>query len=222
MERRWLSLVRTRQSLQMAASAFTPALSGNALIFVSVDGGNTWLLNAIVPSDRMTSDITVSFAGKSTTLYAGTIPQPIIDNTPGLNILRTDNFLGPTKIKNLVDRRGSGVDQPYIAATTIDTGQTSKDLVAVGANDFNDPNGQTAVFDLSNNADAADPGLKTIRVDKRRPPPGSPDAPSIRPVIHSNGSNVPEKTRLRSEETFRRRRTPVDISIDPFFSTISD
>jgi hypothetical protein len=180
--------VNPANPLQMAASAFTPALSGNAPIFVSVDGGNTWLLNAIVPSDRMTADITVSFAGKSTTLYAGTIPQPIIDNTPGLNILRTDNFLGPTKMKILVDRRGSGVDQPYIAATTIDTGQTSKDLVAVGANDFNDPNGQTAVFDVSNNAGAANPGFKTIRVDKRRPPPGGADAPSIRPAIQSDGT----------------------------------
>ena len=96
--------VNPANPLQMAASAFTPALSGNAPIFVSVDGGNTWLLNAIVPSDRMTADITVSFVGKSTTLYAGIIPQPIIDNTPGLNILRTDNFLGPTKMKILVDR----------------------------------------------------------------------------------------------------------------------
>src|SRR5215471_3469231 len=134
--------VNPANPLQMAASAFTPALSGNAPIFVSVDGGNSWLLNAIVPSDRMTADITVSFVGKSTTLYAGIIPQPIIDNTPGLNILRTDNFLGPTKMKILVDRRGSGVDQPYIAATTIDTGQTSKDLVAVGQTTSTIPTGK--------------------------------------------------------------------------------
>jgi hypothetical protein len=39
---------------QIAASAFTPNPAGlNAPIFVSTDTGNTWVLNAIVPSDRM-------------------------------------------------------------------------------------------------------------------------------------------------------------------------
>ena len=147
-------------------------------------------MNAIVPSDHVTADITVSFPGSSTTLYSGIIPQPIIGGTPALNILRTDNFLGPTKMKILGARRGRGVDQPYIASTIINSGsgRTSKDLVAVGANDFNDPNGQTAVVDLSNNAGAANPSFQTIRVDKRRPPPGGTDAPSIRPTIHSDGT----------------------------------
>ena len=38
--------------LQIAGSAFTPDPMGgeNAPIFVSNDGGNTWLLNSIVPS----------------------------------------------------------------------------------------------------------------------------------------------------------------------------
>src|SRR4029077_21179996 len=45
----------------MVASAFTPnsfSTSGNAPVYVSEDGGNTWALNAITPVQRMTCDIT--------------------------------------------------------------------------------------------------------------------------------------------------------------------
>src|SRR5258708_22367823 len=54
---------------QIAASAFTPDPGGGdfAPIYVSTDGGNTWILNSIVPSDSasgsMTADITVAFRG---------------------------------------------------------------------------------------------------------------------------------------------------------------
>src|SRR5207245_1746947 len=60
---------------QIAGSAFTPSQgfcrTNLAPIFVSSDGGDTWALNCIVPSDSsgMTSDITVRFA--ETNLYAG-------------------------------------------------------------------------------------------------------------------------------------------------------
>ncbi len=45
----------------MVASAFTPnpfSVSGNAPVYISEDGGNTWVLSAITPVPRMTCDIT--------------------------------------------------------------------------------------------------------------------------------------------------------------------
>src|SRR5437899_10914904 len=45
----------------MVASAFTPnpiSNTGNAPLYVSEDAGNTWILSAITPVQRMTCDIT--------------------------------------------------------------------------------------------------------------------------------------------------------------------
>jgi hypothetical protein len=187
--------VNPANPLQMAASAFTRASSGAAPIFVSNDGGQTWLLNAIVPSDRMTADITLRFADRSNILYAGIIPLPFRqfdaagNPIPSLNILRTNNFLGPAKMQVLVDRTGDGVDQPYIAAASVGAGAAaSRDIVMVGANDFSDPAGQTAVIDVSADAGAGTAAFRTVRVDSRAPPPGGADAPSIRPAIHHDGT----------------------------------
>ena len=183
--------VNPANPLQIAASAFTPnpAGVGNAPIFISTDGGNTWTLNAIVPSDRMTADITLRFSGTTNNLYAGIIRTPIVNDTPRLNILRTKNFLGTTKMKVLVDRTGSGVDQPFIqAATTTSGASAGKDVVFVGDNDFSQPDSRTATVDLSGNAAAAHPSFKTIDISKRNPPAGGQDAPSIRPAVHSDGT----------------------------------
>lgn len=177
---------------QIAASAFTMSASGAAPIYVSSDGGQSWMLNAIVPSDRMTADITLRFADSSNMLYAGIIPQPLETDPRGntvtrLNILSTDNFIGPTKMKVLVDR--TGVDQPYVQAASIgDATAGRRDLVMVGSNDFNDPQGRTAVIDVSPDAAGATPAFQTVRVDPRVPPPGGADAPSIRPAIHRDGT----------------------------------
>src|SRR5256885_10318316 len=53
--------VQTANPQVMVASAFTPnpvSSSSNAPIYVSEDGGNSWILNAITPVPRMTCDIT--------------------------------------------------------------------------------------------------------------------------------------------------------------------
>src|SRR5262249_61571300 len=96
--------------------------AGNAPIYVSHDGGQTWTLNAIVPSQVQTADITLRFSSTTNHLYAGIIRLPFTafdpqgNPIPTLNILRTDNFLGTAKMKVLVDRTGAGVDQPYVQA----------------------------------------------------------------------------------------------------------
>src|SRR6266436_9440403 len=53
--------VQTANPHVMVASAFTPnpiSNAGNAPVYVSEDGGNTWVLSAITPVQRMTCDIT--------------------------------------------------------------------------------------------------------------------------------------------------------------------
>src|SRR2546421_10637083 len=85
--------VNPANPLQIAASAFTPdpMASGNGPIFVSSDGGNTWVLNVVLPGGNRTVDITLRFASTSNDLYAGILR---LDNTH-LNILRTSNFITP-------------------------------------------------------------------------------------------------------------------------------
>jgi hypothetical protein len=105
--------VNTANPLQIAASAFTPDPGGgaNAPIYVSTDGGNTWALNSIVPSQvgsvSGTRDITLRFSGPSSVLYAAILRSP---GSLRLNILRTSNFTGATPMTVLVDR--NNIDQP--------------------------------------------------------------------------------------------------------------
>ncbi len=169
---------------QIAGSAFTPDPGGRDLapIYVSTDGGNTWILNSIVPSDAasgsMTADITVAFARTSNVLYAGIIRLPIVNGSTRLNILSTSNFLSSTKMKVLVDRMG--VDQPYVEATT--ASGNGRDRVFVGSNDFGAANGQTASIDHSADGNT----FTTARIDQR--PTSGQDGPPVRPAIHSDGT----------------------------------
>jgi CARDB len=175
--------VNPANPLHVAGSAFTPDPMGgrNAPIFVSTDGGNTWLLNSIVPSQAGsltgTGDITVRFASTSNILYAGILRRP---GGLRLNILRTNNFVGAATMTVLVDR--FSVDQPYVQATTVG----GSDRVYVGNNDFASPGGRTATIDQSFDADALAPTFNAIRIEQRAT--SGQDGPPIRPAIHSDGT----------------------------------
>ena len=71
--------------LQMAASAFTPNPAGGATapIYISTDGGSTWLLNPILPSAVETADITLRFGTWSNDLYAASCARPSISPSCG-------------------------------------------------------------------------------------------------------------------------------------------
>ncbi len=173
--------------LQIAASAFTPDPGGGNLapIYVSTDGGNTWLLNSIVPSDAasgsMTADITVAFSSSNSVLYAGIIRLPIVNKSTRLNILSTNDFLSSTKMKVLVDRMG--VDQPFVEAATAASGaQKGKDQVFVGSNDFRAPNGKTATIDRSSNGTS----FSQVRIESRTT--SGQDGPPVRPAVHPDGT----------------------------------
>jgi hypothetical protein len=180
--------VNPANPLQMAASAFTKDSSGGpnrAPIYVSNDGGNTWLLSLVVPSSTQTKDISLAFAGSGNTLYAGIIP-----NLPGdthLNILRTNAPLGPAPMQILVDR--AGVDQPYVEAITAPVeGHAPTDIVFVGSNDFGKPQHRTATVDYSGDGARQNPAFDTRSVDARTPGADGFDAPSTRPAVHSDGT----------------------------------
>jgi hypothetical protein len=172
--------------LQLAASAFTPNPTGgaNAPIYISSDGGLTWMLNPIVPGNNAsygTGDITLAFGGTSNVLYAGILRGDVFLQ---LNILRTDNYLSPTAMTVLVSR--SADDQPYVEATT--AAGLGRDRVYVGNNDVSLWPGRTATVDRSLDAATAPPpaGFGPSRIEPRAT--ASQNGPSIRPAVHADGT----------------------------------
>ena len=176
---------------QIAASAFTPDPSEGprAPIYVSTDGGNTWTLNSIVPSSvqhgSATADITVAFGSASSVLYAGILRFPAPANGTRLNILRTPNVQSAATMTVLADRRG--VDQPYVQASTVQSGTgKGKDRVYVGDNDFRAGGGKTATIDQSLDAGSTHPTFKSVRIESRTT--SGQDGPPVRPAVHADGT----------------------------------
>jgi hypothetical protein len=178
--------------LNIAASAFTldPMLSGNAPIFVSLDGGRTWTLNVVLPGGNKTGDTTLRFGGTSSVLYGGILRS---DNS-NLNILRKANFNLPGLMTVLVDRAND--DQPWVEAATVASGPgAGADRVYIGNNDFTEAGttGHTATIDDSLNAATAAPpaGFGPVRLEPRATAAtggGSQDGPSVRTTIHADGT----------------------------------
>jgi hypothetical protein len=169
---------------QLAASAFTPDPLGgpNAPIYISTDGGKTWSLNSIVPSQLQTADITLRFGGTNR-LYSGIIPLPLPPGGTNLNILRTDDFTGSGLMEILSDR--SGVDQPFVTASTVD----GKDFVYVG-NNSTGKSPRTASIDQSSDAAAASAGFSSLVIEDRDTGTAGQDGPPIRTAVSGNGKVV--------------------------------
>src|SRR5712691_743700 len=131
----------------MVASAFTPnpvSSTGNAPVYVSQDGGSSWVLNAITPVQRMTCDITHAMpTGENHPrgdLHAGTLAcaaSVTLDESES-------NDVSASAVMNVQSTR-SNVDQPFVRALGI----SNADHIYVGVNDFNQPNGRTATVDVS-------------------------------------------------------------------------
>jgi hypothetical protein len=171
---------------QIVGTAFSPNPGGGALapIYFSLDGGNTWRINAIVPSasgsTTGTSDITTSFNRNASKLYAGILRA----GTGNLEFLRTSTPFGPAPMTVLASRPKA--DQPFTHATTVTSGSDAgKDRVYIGDNDFNAvPKSQTV--DESLNAGIPAPVFKSIRVERRTTM--GQDGPQCRPVAHRDGT----------------------------------
>jgi hypothetical protein len=154
------------QPERMVASAFTPnpfgQSSNTSPIYVSLDSGDSWSLNMIVPSrdpTRGTHDITVAIAaGTSPMLFAAILRYP---GELQLSTLRTDDFTSPAPMTALVDARGD-IDQPFVLASK----RNDSICVYVALNDVKIDARQTAAIDISVDAGRS---FRTIPLEKRIP-----------------------------------------------------
>ncbi len=181
---------------QIAASAFTPNPGGStattAPIFVSSNGGATWVLNNIVPSQQSTFDITLRFATRSNNLYAGILRNPSATGTR--DILRTNNYLGATIMTLLATQ--NQLDQPYVEAASAASPASGAlvDRVYVGNEDRalfgpvlgGTGTGQTATIDLSQDATTPPPsGFTHVQIEQRVT---RRNGPPVRPAVHLDGT----------------------------------
>ncbi len=173
--------IQTANPQVMVASAFTPnpvSNTGNAPVYVSQDGGNTWVLNAITPVQRITCDITHAMAAGENhprgDLHAGTLA---CSTTITLNESET-NDVGSSTTMNVQSKR-SNVDQPFVRALGVSNG----DQIYVGVNDFNQSGGHTATVDVSVDGGAT---YKSIAIEARNTM--GQDGPSIRPAVAADST----------------------------------
>jgi hypothetical protein len=168
----------------MVGSAFVPTSPGGTLapIYLSQDGGNSWIMDFSVPVGPAavvpvfgTDDITHAFAGQGNNFYAARL-------TGCNNLSNCGNFqtefeeLKSTNVaaENPLSEQASrfNEDQPFTRATTVG----GSDRIYVGNNDWNF-SGNTASIDVSPNGGSS---YTTTQIDSRSP---QSDGPSIRPTI---------------------------------------
>jgi hypothetical protein len=176
--------VNPANPLRIAASAFTPdpGNSGSGPIFVSTDGGVTWVLNVVLPGGNKTGDTSIRFGGTSGVLYGGILRS---DASLRMNILRKDDFTSVGLMDVLVTRDSE--DQPWVEAATA----AAQDRVFVGNNNLGvgtSPR-RTASVDLSQNAATAPApaGFSTTVIEARSTGTANQDGPPIRTAHHSSG-----------------------------------
>ncbi|PYT82686.1 MAG: hypothetical protein DMG40_05280 [Acidobacteria bacterium] len=165
----------------MVASAFTPnpfSMTANAPVYVSQDSGNSWVLNAITPVQRMTCDITHAMATGENhprgDLHAGTLAC-----ASGITLDESESVdVSSSATMNVQSTRGN-VDQPFVRALGVSSG----DRIYVGVNDFNRANGQTATVDVSVDGGAT---YRSIPIEMRKT--AGQDGPSVRPAVANDGT----------------------------------
>jgi hypothetical protein len=166
----------------MLVSAFTlnpdPSDDKSAPIFLSIDGGKTWSIRAIVPSARVTADITHAIARDGQRAYAGILSHPDGASMQPLvyKELSVLNFAETGAISEL--HSSCCADQPYTV-----TGEfNDEEYVVIGLNDFKNESGQTASLRV------LPPGgqFSSVVLDPR--PTAGQDAPSVRASAAQDGT----------------------------------
>ena len=160
----------------MVASAFTPnpiSATGNAPVYVSQNGGNTWVLNAIAPVQRMTCDMTHAISAAENhprgDLHAGTLAC-----ASAITLEESETIDVSSSASMSMQSIRTNVDQPFVRALAI----SNNDHIYVGVNDFNQPRGHTATVDVSVDGGTT---YKSISVEARDTM--GQDGPSIRPAV---------------------------------------
>src|SRR5258708_7648824 len=160
----------------MVASAFTPnpvSASGNAPVYVSQDGGNSWVLNAITPVKRMTCDITHAMP-TGANHPRGDLPAGTLACAASITLDESEsNDVSSSAVMNVQSTR-SNVDQPFVRALGI----SNADHIYVGVNDFNQPNGRTATVDVWVGGGGSS---KSVCIESRNT--AGQDGPSVRPAV---------------------------------------
>lgn len=167
---------------QLVGTAFTPDPMGGptAPIFLSNDGGNTWTLQSIVPSDGTvtgTGDISVGFGPKN--LYSGILKLP---GELLLNILRTADPSSASPMDVLSER--NQVDQPFVDASSLG----GRERVSIGLNDLGGQGGQTATIDQLVDGTAAPPVFNSVRIESRSTGSAGQNGPQVRPASAPDGT----------------------------------
>ncbi|TJZ59169.1 hypothetical protein FCH28_03455 [Streptomyces piniterrae] len=176
---------------QMVATAFTPDPMGGDLapVYVSTDGGNTWVLRSIVPGGTAglgTGDISVSFASKGGTLYAGILNgQAAVEDILRMQILRSPGIASTAPMDILVSRDEE--DQPWVVAGSMRVNGSTRDRVYVGNNDFGHGS-RTATVDVSGNARTAPAPAGFTRAGIERRATTGQDGPPVRIALHPDGT----------------------------------
>jgi len=159
----------------MAASAFTSDPGGaphTAPIFVTRNGGLTWVLNSIVPSDGATADISHAFNDTGAKWFAGILAIPMPTNDTLLKTMMAADITSPALAVEQTTR--NQVDQPWVAV--------SRAALYVSSNDFAGPEGRTATVDVSTDGGAS---FTTHRIEARET--SGQDAPSVRVSAAKDG-----------------------------------
>jgi hypothetical protein len=186
---------------KIVATAFTPNPAGGdrAPYYISLDGGNSWTLNSVLPSGvaqfegqmfgSETGDITAAFSGSGDRLYASILQDTTNINDHPMDFLTTLNFAGSALMTRIGGREGA--DQPYAEAATASSGPNAgKDVLFIGSNasPTGNQDSQTSTIDFTLNAAAPRPKFTTVTIESRNTGSANQDGPQVRPVYHSDGT----------------------------------
>jgi len=178
---------------QIAASAYLPAVRGMSSIFISTDGGTTWDCRPAVPIDKISCDVTLGFGGLFNMLYVAALSDFDSNGEHEFVICRSSELAQSRMDDSPLRQSKSGIDQPYMAAATIN----ERDRVFVGVNDWNGPsersNGkETArtaaiVRSLDGTTRSRNGDFTSLPIEFGAPPQ---DSAEIRPAISADGKKI--------------------------------
>ena len=161
----------------IGATAFTNLFP--TTIFLSSDRGDTWVEAGIVPVG--TGDYNAKFSRNA--LYCGNLDPALPCTSLGMEVFRSTNPFSGT-LMTQIDAPPCA-DQPWMAVETVRRGPDSgKDRVYAAYTNWNGVI-SVATIDICQDGTVAAPVLNSVQLLNRAV---TRNAPSVRPVIHSDGT----------------------------------